>query len=589
MAAETIPHQVLANGERLANRPAYHVRADGDWVASTWAEYAGNVRAAARGLVALGVEPGDVVAILGFNRPEWVEMDVATMAIGGVPAGIYTTNAPSECQYIISHAGAVVVLVEDEAQWQKIVAIRDEIPSVRRVVLMKGTSIDDPLVMSWEEFIAGGDAVDAEVVDSRLAALSFDDLGTLIYTSGTTGPPKAVMLSHGNLAWTARTGADVFGLHADDSNVSYLPLAHVAEQMFSVHIPATAGGSIYYAESIEKLADNIKQARPTVFAAVPRVWEKFHAGVIAKLSEETRLKAKIVAWAMSVGRRANAARNKGITPGGMLGVQAAIAEKLVLAKVRHGLGLDRGRVFITAAAPISTEILEYFSAFFVVHEVYGQSEDNGPTSLTVPGRTKFGSVGIPYPGTEVKIADDGEIIVKGPHVFMGYFKDPDATAEAIVDGWLHSGDLGAFDDDGNLWITGRKKDILITAGGKNIAPSHLEVGLKDSRLISEAVVIGDRRKYLTALVTLEDDVVAAFMLERSLNGSPHELPEIRAELDAVVDELNSHVARVEQIKTYTILTRQLTIEGGELTPSLKVKRNRVAEHFSAEIEAMYAE
>ncbi len=556
---------------------------------STWGQYADGIRDAARSLIALGVQPGDAITILGFNRPEWVQMDVAAMAVGGVPAGIYATNSPAECRYIITHAEAVVVLVENEAQWAKIDAIRNDIPSVRKVVLMKGTVVDDPLVMSWDEFIAVGESVEASMVDDRLSALSLSDLGTLIYTSGTTGPPKAVMLSHGNLAWTGQAAAGVFDLHEGDTNVSYLPLSHIAEQMFSIHIPATSGGSIYYAESIDALAENIKQARPTVLAGVPRVWEKFHAGVVAGLEKITGVKAKIADWAMSVGRKANALRNADETPAGMLAVQERIADKLVLGKVRHEMGLDRGRVFITAAAPISAEILEFFSAFFVIHEVYGQSEDNGPTSLTIPGRTKFGSVGVPFPGTEVRIAEDGEIVVRGPHVFMGYYKDQEATAEAIVDGWLQSGDLGEFDDQGYLWITGRKKDIIITAGGKNIAPSHLESGVKDSRFVSEVVVIGDRRKYLTAVVTLDEEAVAAYMSSNNLEGPPHESAEVTAEVQKAIDKMNAQVARVEQIKKFAILSRQLSIDGGELTPTLKVKRNKVTEHFAAEIDAMYAE
>ena len=589
MGVETIPYKILQNGETWSERPAYHVRVNDAWVTSTWGDYAASVRAAARGLLALGVASGDAVAILGFNRPEWVAMDVAAMAVGGVPAGIYATNSSAECKYIINHAEAVVVLVENEAQWQKIDAIRDEIPSVRKVVLMKGASVDDPLATSWNDFIAAGESIPKGAVDALTDALTFDDLGTLIYTSGTTGPPKAVMLSHGNLAWTAQTGVDVFELGADDTNVSYLPLSHIAEQMFTIHLPATAGGAVYYAESIDKLAENILQARPTVFAGVPRVWEKFHAGVMAKLRETTGAEAKIASWAMSVGRKANALRNEGKEPAGLLAMQERIADKLVLSKVRHGLGLDRGRVFVTAAAPISTEILQYFSAFFVIHEVYGQSEDNGPTSLTMRGRTKFGSVGVPYPGSEVKIADDGEIVVRGPHVFMGYYKDEAATAETIIDGWLQSGDLGEFDEDGYLWITGRKKDIIITAGGKNIAPSSLESAIKDSPLVGEAVVIGDRRKYLTALVTLEEDAVAEYMAKHGLEDPPHESAAVRAEVQSAIDEVNRQVARVEQIKKFTVLARQLSIDGGELTPTLKVKRNKVSSHFAAEIEAMYAE
>ncbi len=589
MAVESIPYKIFQNGVKWADRPAYHVRQEDDWITTTWAEHTDEIGRVSRSLIALGVESGDVVAILGFNRPEWVAMDSAAMAVGAVPAGIYATNSPSACRYIINHSEAAVVLVENEHQWAKIDEIRDDIPSVRKVVLMKGSSVKDPLVSTWNDFLALGDKAGSSDVDSRLNALTLDDLGTLIYTSGTTGPPKAVMLSHGNLAWTAQTGVDVFKLDEGDTNVSYLPLSHIAEQMFSVHIPATTGGSIYYAESVDALAENIKQARPTVFAGVPRVWEKFYLGVKTELQKATGLKAKIAEWAMKVGRVANAKRNRGLTPTGRLVLQEKLANLLVLDKVRTKLGLDRGRVFVTAAAPISTEILEFFSAFFVIHEVYGQSEDNGPTTLTIPGRTTFGSVGIPYPGTEVRIAEDGEIVVRGPNVFMGYYKDEDATAEAIVDGWLQSGDLGEFDDQGNLWITGRKKEIIITAGGKNIAPSHLESGIKDCLLVSEAVVIGDRRKYLTALVTLEEEAVKTYMAERGLEGSPQQNNHVINEVQIFIDKVNADVARVEQIKKFTILGRQLSMENEELTPTLKVKRDKVADHFESEIEAMYAD
>ena len=443
--------------------------------------------------------------------------------------------------------------------------------------------------MTWDEFIAVGEKVDDAEVDARVDKLSFDDLGTLIYTSGTTGPPQsgdAVAREPGLDSSDRDRGLQTWGRRHQR-----LILASVPHRRADVHDshPGYGRWQCVLRRIDRALADNIKQARPTVFAGVPRVWEKFHAGVVSELDKATGVKAKIAHWAMSVGRQANAVRNRGAEPRGALMLQERVADKLVLSKVRHALGLDKGRVLVTAAAPISAEILEFFSAFFVIHEVYGQSEANGPTSLTLPGRTKFGSVGVPFPGTEVKIAEDGEIVVRGPHVFMGYLNDSAATAETLVDGWLQSGDLGEFDESGYLTITGRKKDIIITAGGKNIAPSLLESGIKDSPVVSEAVVIGDRRKYLTALVTLEEDGVAEFMKKCSLSGAAHELPEVAAEVQTAVDNVNRRVARVEQIKTFTILPRQLSIEGGELTPTLKVKRDKVAAHFASEIEAMYAE
>jgi len=587
---ETIPQKVLDNGSRKADKPAYFVRGSGGWNPVSWATYAQEVTGAAKALMALGVEPGDKVTILGFNRPEWVIMDVAAMAIGAVPAGIYTTNSPEECKYIVSHAEAVVLLAEDEGQWNKIDAIRDQVPSLRQVVMMKGAAeINDDMVTSWDEFVAAGADVSDEDFQARVDALELDQPATLIYTSGTTGPPKAVMLSHDNLAWTASQGAAAFGLSSNDSNISYLPLSHIAEQMFTIHIPTTVGSAVYYAVSIDDLADNLKEVQPTVFAAVPRVWEKFYAGVTAQLTQTEGAKAKIASWAMDVGRKANALRNKGGKPSGVLAAQEAVADRLVLGKVREAIGLKKGRVLVTAAAPLSIDIKEFFSAFIVINEVYGQSEDTGPTAMTVPGRTKYASVGRAYPGVEVKIADDGEILVKGRNVFMGYYKDDAATAETLIDGWLYSGDLGEFDGDGYLYITGRKKDIIITAGGKNVAPIPMESTLKNLDLVSEAVVIGDRRKFLSVLVSLDPEAADKYLADHGLDEDPHESPEIRAEIQQAIDAMNANYARVEQIKKFTVLPRELSIEGGELTPTLKVKRNKVTEHFSTEIEAMYAD
>lgn len=590
MGFESIPHKVLKHGTQRPSSPAYFERVDGSWVPTTWQTYAEQVTSAAKSLMALGVASGDPVNILGFNRPEWVIFDVAAMAIGAVPAGIYTTNSPAECKYIINHSAAPIILLEDEGQWNKIAEVKGELPTLRHAVMMRtAPDIADPMVMSWDEFMAKGEGISDDEFRGRLDAIEPDQLGTLIYTSGTTGPPKAVMLSHDNLAWTTQGGIGAFGMTEAEKGLSYLPLSHIAEQMFTIHIPSTLGSAVAYAESIDALADNIKEVKPTYFAGVPRVWEKFYAGVTHQLAHAEGAKAKIAAWAMDVGRKANAERMRGRAPGGLLAVQEKVADTLVLSKVRSALGFDNTRTYLTAAAPISSEIQQFFSAFFILNEVYGQSEDTGPTSMTIPGRTKFGSVGIPYPGTEVKIADDGEILVKGRNVFLGYYKEPEATAETLIDGWLYSGDLGTFDDEGYLHITGRKKDIIITAGGKNVAPKPLEGGLKNHRLVSEAVVIGDRRKFLSALVTLDEEEAPAWMAERGETGPAHESESIHEEIQSAIDELNKNFARVEQIRKFAILPRQLSIEGGELTPTLKVKRNKVSEHFADVIETIYAE
>ncbi len=590
MPAETIPHKVMLHGERSPASPAYHVRESGTWKPTSWGTYAGEVRTAAKAMMALGLEVGQPVAILGFNRPEWVIFDVAAMAAGGVPAGIYTTNSPSECQYIIGHSEAPILLLENQEQWDKIVQVRNELPALRHVVMMKGTEIDDEMVMTWEEFMAKGADVSDDELQARLDGLEANQLATLIYTSGTTGPPKAVMLSHDNLAWTASQVVQIFSVTSADTVVSYLPLSHIAEQVFSIHVPSTAGSSVYYAESIDQLADNMREVQPTIFFAVPRVWERFHAGVTAKLAEATGAKAKIARWAQDTVSKVTLLRGEGKEPTGLLAGQYALAKKLVIDKVKPQLGMSNARVLGTGAAPINKEILEFFGGLdMTIYEVYGQSEDTGPTTTNRPGKVRFGSVGPAFPGVDVSIADDGEIVVRGRNVFLGYYKDEAATKETLVDGALLSGDLGKFDDDGFLWITGRKKDIIITAGGKNIAPQPIEGGLKHHPLLSEVVIIGDRRKFLSALVTLDEEACAAFVIEHQISEEPHESERIHKEVEAAIEELNKSFARVEQIKKFTVLARQLSIEGGELTPTLKVKRNKVAEHFAAEIDAMYTE
>lgn len=590
MSAKSIPAAIFHNAQTRPDRPAYFVKQAGAWQSTSFATYAGEVRSAAKSLHALGISKGQTVNILGFNRPEWIIADVAAMCLGAVAAGIYTTNSPAECKYIISHSESPVIFLEDVEQWEKVNAVRDDLPDLNRVVMMKGADpIDDDLVLSWEEFMALGEDVEDSVVSDAIAALQPGDLATLIYTSGTTGPPKGVMLSVDNLYFTASRAVKLFDLNDSDLGISYLPLSHIAEQTFSIHGPTLAGWPVYFAESIEALPGNLTEVRPTVFFAVPRVWERFHSAVSAKLSEATGVKARLAAWALGVGSQVSHLKLAGKKPSGLLAFQYAIAEKLVLSKVKGALGLDRVKFAAVGAAPISVEVLEFIASLdIVVWEIYGQSEDTGPTTTNYVGKAKFGTVGAPFPETEVKIAADGEILVKGRHVFMGYFKAPEATAETLIDGWLQSGDLGSFDSDGLLSITGRKKDIIITAGGKNVAPAAFESAMRDHPLVSEAILIGDRRKFLSALVTVDEEAAAAFMERHGLSGPAHSSPEVHASIQEKVDAVNENFARVEQIKKFVILSRQLSIEGGELTPTLKVKRNKVTEHFANEIETMYA-
>jgi long-chain acyl-CoA synthetase len=586
VAADTIPHRLLQRAKKTPNDPAYYVREGGGWKSTNWGTYCDQVTRAGRALIALGLEPGDTVCILGFNRPEWAIMDIAAMGVSAAPAGIYTTCSPVEVRYIAAHAEAPLILVENEDQWRKVKAERDNMPKLKHVVMMKGApAIADDMVLSWEEFMAKGDAVEEKAYVDRVASLNPNALATLIYTSGTTGPPKGVMLSNHNLAWTASCAVEITEPTAADCSLSYLPLSHIAEQMFTLHIPITTGSRVYFAESIEALPENLKEVQPTIFFGVPRIWEKFQAGIAAKLKDATGVKAKLVSWAMKVGWETNRRPNR------KKGLQFQLANKLIFSKLKPAIGMGNARVCVSGAAPIAREVLEFFASLdIVVLEVYGQSEDSGPTTFNTPTKYRFGSVGPAIPGVDVKIADDDEIMVKGPNVFLGYYKEPEATAATLSDGWLHSGDLGAFDDEGFLNITGRKKDIIITAGGKNITPKNLEASIKNHELIDEAVVIGDRRKYLSALVTIDPEAGKTWA---STHGEdPDAFPKsarLRASIQAHLDEMNAHVARVEQIKKFTILHRNLSIEHGELTPTLKVKRAKVNDHFSDEIEAMYAE
>lgn len=592
MLEPTILHYLHQNAKSIPDRPAYSYKLNGVWKKVSWRDYNAEVRQAARALVALGFQPGENVCILGFNRPEWVIMDLAGMLAGGAAAGIYTTNSPSEVRYIVDHAESRIILLEDEGQWAKIQAERDNLPRLKHVIMMRGAKTpDDPLVMSWEAFMAKASETPDSEVDSRLAALQPDSLATLIYTSGTTGPPKGVMLSHRNLVWTASAGRDLAQGNTDDSVLSYLPLSHIAEQMFTIHVAIMAGYLVYFAESPLKVPDNLKEVQPTIVFGVPRVWERFYNGVKANIEASTGAKAAIAGWARGVGTRVTNLHNQGKEPTGLLKLQHDLAHKLVFSKVREATGLTRNRVCVSGAAPINPTILEFFGSLGIrILEVYGQSEDCGPTTFNQPNRARFGSVGPILPGVEVKIADDGEILVRGPNVFLGYYKDPKATAETLNDGWLYSGDLGQFDDDGFLYITGRKKEIIITSGGKNIAPKNIEAALTDIPLVGAAMVIGDQRRFLSALLTLEPEAKKRFAAEHNIPPDDvHTHPKTREVIQKAVDEVNTHFAKVEHVRKFTILPGEFTIDGGELTPTLKLKRRIVSQKYANEIEAMYAE
>lgn len=602
MAPDTIVHRFLKQAELRPNSPAYHVKKDGQWKPTSWRGYVTETKLAARALMTLGVGNRDdaaadgdpaCVSIIGFNRPEWALMDFATMAVGGAPAGIYTTCSPSEVAYIVGHTESKVVLVENEAQWAKVAGARSELPKLEKIILMKGAkAIDCPMTLSWEAFLELANSTPESELQAHIDALTPARLATLIYTSGTTGPPKGVMLSHGNLAWTAQAAARIVETAtASDSTLSYLPLSHIAEQMFSLHLPATIGAQVYFAEALEKVAENLREVQPTLLFGVPRIWEKMHEKVAAKLGAAKGLKLRLADVALATGREVNELLNRGAVPRGLLALKYRFWKRQFFDPAKAVMGLSRAKLCVSGGAPISADILRFFSGLdVVIHEVYGQSEDCGPTSFNLPGKTLFGSVGPVVRGVEVRLAEDREILVKGPNVFIGYHRDPAATADTLTDGWLHSGDLGHLDENGFLHITGRKKDLLITAGGKNIAPKNIEAALKLEPLIAEAVLIGDRRKFLSALLSLNPDAALDWAKMHGLEpANLHENATLRAHLQAHVDKVNVELARVEQVKKFTIVRRPFSIDAGELTPTMKVKRATVNEHYATDIEAMYAE
>lgn len=584
----TVMQVMEETGTKHGDKPALRHKKGGTWHTTTWSEYRSQVRTAAKAFIELGLQPGKGVAIIGFNCPQWAIGDIAAIYAGGCPAGIYTTNSAEQCKYIAAHSDAQIAIVEDRDQLAKFKEIRKELPELKAIVMMYGDDSDAD-VYSWPEFLELGKKVSDDVLQKRIDAQKPDDVCTYIYTSGTTGDPKAVMISHDNITWTSRSALDMLGTQEGDRVVSYLPFSHIAEQVVSLHGPMAAGMCTAFAESMEKLGDNLKEIRPTMFLGVPRVWEKIQAKMAAIGSKNTGIKKKISAWARGQGLAGGYAEQKGEGKPLLFG----LADKLVFSKVRDALGLDQCRICVTSAAPISKSTLEFFLSLGVpIMEVYGMSECTGPATISLPNKYKTGSVGKIMAGTELKIAADGEICMRGRHVFKGYFKNDAATKETVdEEGWLHSGDIGEFDADGFLRITDRKKDLLITAGGENIAPQMLEGRLKAIGALSQAVVIGDRQKFLAALVTLdetrlEDTLREAGSSAKTMADAAKD-PKVEAWLMAQVEEINKTLARVQTIKRIKVLPAELSIEGGELTPTMKIKRKVVNQKYASDIAAFY--
>jgi long-subunit acyl-CoA synthetase (AMP-forming) len=569
---------------------ALKTKIGGEWEEMTWGEYYDQVKITARAFIALGLEKGKAISILGNNCPQWFISDLAAIFAGAVPGGIYTTNSPEQCKFIASHSEANIAVVENAEQLAKFIEIRNELPDLKAIVMMNGSDPDE-MVYSWNELPKIAQKVSEDQLNERIKAQKPDDCCTLIYTSGTTGNPKGVMISHDNIIWTAGQVIDLINGGPDDVIISYLPLSHIAEQVVSLHGPYIMGATVWFAESIDKLGDNLTEVHPTVFVGVPRVWEKIQAKMLAIGATAPPLRKKIVAWAKKKGLAGGYALQEGKPYPFMYG----LASKLIFSKVRDKLGLDQCRIFISTAAPISMDTLEYFLSLGIpITEVYGMSECTGPGTVSLPEPHKFrtGWAGPAVPGTEVALGEDGEVLMRGRHVFKGYFKNEEATKQTLdPEGWLHSGDVGIIDAKGFLKITDRIKELIITAGGENIPPQVLEGKLKAIPIVNQVVVIGDRRKYMTALFTLDPDKLEA---ELAAAGSPAKnmketvnCEKFKAYLQEKVEAVNATLARVQTIKKFVIIPHEFTPEGGELTPTMKMKRRIINEKYAKEIESMY--
>jgi long-chain acyl-CoA synthetase len=598
MSDKTLLDYFQKNVKEQPNRVAIRHKEYGIWHNVTWGQYGEKVRQVAMGLISLGLKKGDCVSVISENRPEWVYSDFGVMSAGGVTAGIYTTNAAEECGYVVQNSDSRFYIAENEEQFDKALKFRKDTPTLEKIIVIEMEGLKrykDPMLISFDDLLKLGKEFDAKnpgLFEQRMSEVKLDDLAVLIYTSGTTGPPKGAMLTHRNLLFMSEAVDEANPVYDGDETLSFLPLCHIFEQLFTVMANIRYCTVVNFIESPDTVMDNMKEVSPTVTYAVPRIWEKYASAIMIRMSDATWFKRMVFKACMGIGMKyADLKLNfKPIPPYLRLAYLAAYGA--VFRKLKERLGFDRVRVAYSGAAPISPNVLKFFNALgLLLIEGYGQTEGTGVTTTSHLGQLKIGTVGKALPGTEVKIAPDGEILVKGPGVFKGYFKNPQATADTLKDGWLYSGDVGELDGDGFLKITDRKKDLIITAGGKNIAPQNIENQLKFSPYINDAVVIGDRRKYLVALIAIDEETVIKYAQDNKIQfgtyASLTQAPEIKQLIQKEVDKVNKTMARVEQIKKFAILPKKLYEESGEVTPTMKVKRKYVNAAFKDTIEGMY--
>lgn len=607
VAAVDVPSIVAAfwsATERWGNRPALRSHQNGEegdrpWKILTWADYGEAVEEVMGGLAALGVTRGDRVAVLTDNRPEWHIADVATMSLGAISVPIYQTSPASQVSYVLGHSGAAVVVVDSHEQAAKVLQVRGELPELRRLVIVDCADAgpDAPFTMTWARLREmGREHIGSHPTlrDDAVAAVQPADVATLVYTSGTTGPPKGAMLTHASIAFTLRSLTTVVPIGPDDRFLSFLPLSHIAERMVSHFGQIGSGGETWFARSLTTVPDDLLACRPTIFFAVPRVWEKFREKITEHMTHVHGLQGALAHEYMRLAEVVAAHRTGTGHASFTTLMEYDVLDKVVGAKIRSSLGMDKVRILSSGAAPISPDLLRWFHGIGLpVGEVYGQTEDCGPATVNPPDDIRIGTVGPPIPGLELRIAADGEILVRGGSVCAGYWRNPQATAELIEpDGWMHTGDVGTLDDSGYVTITDRKKDLIITAAGQNVAPQQIETRLREEPLIAQPVVIGDGRKYLTALITLDSTELSTWAHHHHKLFDPEQLardPEVRDAVARAIERVNAEFARVEGIKRFRVLPHEFTVAAGQLTPTLKVRRRSVVEQHAALIEEMYAD
>lgn len=599
--ADTIAKTFLLAVDTRGDSPAIREKKFGIWQPTSWRQWLEISKEIAYALRACGFAPGDVASIIANAVPEWVHADMGILCAGGVSSGIYPTDSSAQVEYLVNDSRTKIIFAEDEEQLDKVLSCRARCPSLQKIVVldMEGLSgFTDDMVMSIDEFRAlgrnhmvGRETLWQEMIDSRSAG----DLAVLVYTSGTTGPPKGAMHANRSVVHQMRHANDYIPAQEREERLIFLPLCHVAERIGGYYTSLALGSVMNFAESPETVPDNLREVQPTTFLAVPRIWEKFYSAITIALKDATPFQQWMYRRAINIGYRMTDCRIEGRQPSLGLKIANRFAYWLVFRNIRRMIGLDRCRTAFTGAAPISPDLIRWYLALGIdMYEVYGQTENCGVATVMPPDRIKLGSVGKSVSWGEVSLSPDGEILIKGDFLFMGYLNQPEKTAETIDQrGWLHTGDVGAIDNEGFVKITDRMKDIIITSGGKNITPSEIENQLKFSPYISDAVVIGDKRPYLTCLVMIDQENVEKFAQDKDIPFTNYaslcRAAEIQDLIQREIEAVNVNFARVETIKRFYLIERQLTPEDEELTPTMKLKRSFVNKRYASEIDAMYRE